>query len=102
LQPRSYPGRELTSGPFQPAPAEQLSEGIGRILLPLAGQKNERREHRLRFLEADVDLAANAPVPAEGGAAVALWRLVADEEAELEGLREAYVLKLRGRGESFG
>ena len=49
-------------------PAEQIRERKGRVPLPLARQENQRRQGRLRFLEAHVDLPAETSMPARSAA----------------------------------
>jgi hypothetical protein len=66
----STPLAPMLQVPPRDAPAlaaEELRERKGRVPLSVAGQQNEPRETRLRFLEADVDLSAVATVPADRG-----------------------------------
>jgi hypothetical protein len=61
---RSRPGNKCLTRPLWPARTQKLSERESSVLVPLAGQERERSENRLRLLEADVDHAAEAAVPA--------------------------------------
>jgi hypothetical protein len=72
------------AGKLQTPAAKQLRERVGRVPLPLAGKQDKRGEHGLRLLEAHVDLPAETAVPPESRTRVALRRLVARQEAELD------------------
>jgi hypothetical protein len=78
------PRDKQLAGTFQSPPAEQIRESEGSVSLALAGHQSECSQGRLRFLEAHVDFPAQAAMPAECGSWIALWRLVAEEKAELE------------------
>ena len=88
------PSDKCLAGTFQPSPAEQIREGESRVVLPFARQENQGREDRLRFLEADIHIPAEASKPAQRSPRVALRCLVSQEEAELERFGQADVLEL--------
>jgi hypothetical protein len=69
-------------------PAEQIRERKGRVPLPLARQENQRRQGRLRFLEAHVDLPAETSMPAQCRPPVlpARWCRVEQSSSSLERL----------------
>jgi hypothetical protein len=80
----------------------KFRKGEGSVPLAIAGQENQRRKYGLGFLEADVDLTAEAAVPSESGARKSFRSLLAQEEAEFERLSQSYVLELRASRKRFG
>ena len=88
------PRRECLARTLETASAEQFRESEGGVPLSLARHDNERRQDRLRFLEAHVDLPTQAAVPAEGGTRVALRRFVSNQQAELESFCQPDVQEL--------
>jgi hypothetical protein len=52
---------------FQTSPTQKIREGESRVPLPFARHENQRGQSRLRFLEADVHLPAEASMPAQRG-----------------------------------
>jgi hypothetical protein len=98
----SRPPHKCLAGAFKSSPAEELGKREARAALSVGGQRNQRGEDGLSFLEADADLSAVAAMPAERGAMEALRFLISKQEAKLEGFRKADVLKLGGRREGFG
>jgi hypothetical protein len=60
----SRPRDKCLAGTLESSPAEKLRESEGCVPLPLASHDNERRQDRLRSLEAHVDFSAEAAVPA--------------------------------------
>jgi hypothetical protein len=70
-------------GRSNPHRLSNFARAYAAVPLPLTGHENQRRQDRLRFLEAHVDFSAEPAVPAEGCSRVALRRLVAQQDAEL-------------------
>jgi hypothetical protein len=90
------PTRQVSRRDALVFPAEELGQRVGRVPLRFAREEIKRGEHRLSFLEAQVDLTAEATMPPERGPWIAGRFPISKEQAELESFTRAAVLELRG------
>ena len=77
---------------------DELGERAGRRLGPRSAKPSEEGEHRLGLGEVDAVFVAEPGMPPERRTAVPVRFVVEQQQDELEGVREAHVVELGGRG----